>query len=708
MRKSARNGEEKMPDFRYNGMMSILNPRSVAVIGASATPGKVGNDILRNLLTQGFAGTVFAVNAKGGTIEGQTAYTSVKEIKEPIDLAVIATPAATVEELVEECATMKIPSVIVITAGFGETGKEEGKEAEKRIAAIAKRASITLIGVNCLGMLRPSIGLNASFAKALPMKGSIALVSQSGALAVGIMDGAPSRHLGFSLVMSLGNKTAFDECNVLRMCAEDPETRVIGLYLESIRDGRLFLAEASAIIGKKPVVLLKSGTTSAGRKAAASHTGALAGSDSAIDAICRQSGMHRAHSIEEFLDLLCILSTQPPLLTDQIAVITNAGGPGILAADTAEACGLKLTSLEKEHAAELHAALPPAASTANPIDVLGDADAPRFAAALAACGKDPNIDGIAVVATPQTMTPCMEIAKEVVAAHTRFALMPIVTAFVGGETVEPAIAHLAREGVPNFPSPERAIHALKSLRTPATMKTPEHPEIDEARALKAKYLIDDTKGLLDPDLAEKILTLYTLPTPAHAIAQSKEEARKIGKTLGFPLIAKVHSRDILHKTDIGGVRANLKSEEECAEAFEAIIAAVKEGAPNATIEGVMLQQFLPVGEEFIVGAIRDDAFGPLIMVGLGGIYAELFADVTFRLAPVSQEEAYRMLEDLRAWKLLLGMRGKPQSDIDALAGIIHRVSLLATECPQIRELDCNPVLVRAADATVVDAKIVVG
>jgi acetate---CoA ligase (ADP-forming) len=688
-------------------MSNLLSPRSIAVIGASATHGKVGHDILKNLVTQGFKGEVYPVNPKGGDILGKKAYASVSEIPGAVDIAVIVTPGATVADLLKECGAKNIPNVIVISAGFGETGKPEGKAAEKEIRSIASQNGIRLIGVNCLGMLRPNIGLNASFATKLPPAGGVALISQSGALAVAVMDKAPEIHLGFSLVISIGNKTLMDECDYLEMCEADPETKVIGLYLESIKDGKRFRELCARISPKKPIVLIKSGVSEKGKSAVSSHTGALAGSDSAIDALCIQTGVRRARNSQEFLDLLRTLSTQPPLLSPHVAVITNAGGPGILATDASEKVGLALPSLAAETEEELAPQLPPAASVHNPIDVLGDAGSDRYKAALECIAQDPHIDGICLLLTPQVMTPVSEIAEAAGTIMRKFPLIPITACFMGGEGVTEGIKVLATHGIPSFETPERAMASLSALK-PAPIQHGSEGTLNGVRQKKAQALLKKTKGLVDEDLTRDLFALYELPLPAQDVAKNEDEAVAIAKRIGLPVVAKISSPDILHKTEMGGVRANLKTEDDVRAAYRAIETATKEKAPQAHVNGILIQRFLPVGNEFIVGGLQDASFGPLIMAGLGGIYTELFRDTSFRLSPMTLEETYEMLQELKAWKLLLGMRGKPQSDIDALSRIILQVSFLLQECPQITELDLNPVLVDSAGAVIADAKVVVG
>jgi len=687
--------------------VSLLYPDSIAVIGASSDEKKVGHMILRNLLTQGYRGGVYPVNPKGGTILGKNAYTSIKEIGSPVNLAVIATPAETVEELAEECGKNGVESLIVISAGFGETGKE-GRTREEHLARIAKQYGMHLVGPNCLGIMRPGIHMNASFGGRLPPVGNVAFLSQSGALGVGFLDRAENIGLGLSLFVSMGNKAAMDECDFLQLSAEDPETKVIGLYIENIRSGQRFLKLARQIGSVKPVVLLKAGTTEKGERAVASHTGALAGSDAAVQAICAQSGIRRAATSEEFLDLLRTLSAQPPLLSPHIAIITNAGGPGVLAADAAEREGLVLASLTPEHAQSLQKLLPQAASIRNPIDVLGDALVDRYENALTAAERDPAIDGVAVLLTPQSMTPVKDIAEMMVRVQGKHPLLPIVACFMGEEKVREAITVLHAHGIPNFTSPETALHLLASLRRPEPMNDIEEAAANDKRAAKAmKILKEGGAGLLDEERTTQLFALYKIPLPHGHVASTANEAVKIAEDVGYPVTAKVSSKDILHKMDMGGVLVHLTDEKQVRTAFATITANAQEKAPKARVAGVLIQQSLPPGNEFIVGVLKDPGVGHLVMAGLGGIYTELFRDTSFRVAPVARDEAYPMLTSLKSWKLLLGMRGKAALDIDALAELISTVSLLAVECPVIREIDLNPVLVQEKGLIILDAKVVV-
>ncbi len=685
--------------------MTLLSPRSIAVIGASTTPGKVGHDIVNNLVTEEFMGKIYPVNPKADVILGIKAYASVRDIADEVDMAVIVIPAPLVSGALRECGEKGIKNVVVISAGFKETQTPEGTALEQDITAIARKFDINLVGPNCLGILRPSRKMNASFAKGLPPAGNVTLISQSGATAVGIMDLAPGLGLGFASVFSIGNKTTMNESDFLSLCAEDPETHVIGLYLESINDGRRFLETAAAITKKKRIVLLKSGVSEQGKHAAASHTGALAGSDAAIDALCVQSGISRARSMEEFLDMLSTFSHQPPLLSDHIAVLTNAGGPGILATDRSERVHLVLPPLSAHIAQTLKAALPSTASIVNPIDLIGDAKTDRYEAGLIACRDDAAIDGLVVILTPQIMTPSEEIADTIVRIMKTAPLMPVVACFIGGSLVERARTKLRAHGIPVFDTPERAVRAIAALRTPHPIDPPMPCPIDQRRTA-AEALLHGEHGLLSEEKTQALFTLFRLPTLKQSVAHTRDEAAAIARDIGYPVIAKISSKDILHKTDVGGIATNLKTDEDMKHAYDTIIQSVAVRAPNAAIDGVLVQQFLPAGDEFIVGGLKDPSFGPIVMVGLGGIYTELFRDTAFRIGPVTEAQAYEMLTNLTAWKLLLGMRGKPQADINTLAQIVARTSELLCACPEIQELDMNPVLVTAGGSIVADAKVV--
>lgn len=685
--------------------MFCIEPTSVALIGASAEEKKLGHYILKNLM-DGFSGKIFPVNPKHDEMMGLPCFHSIGDIKEQVDLAVIVTPASTVSTLAEECGKKKVQTLVVISAGFGELGTEEGHAHEKELSDICKKYNMSLVGPNCLGVLRPSIGLNASFAEKPETAGDIALISQSGAMAVALLDAAAKEKLGFSLVVSIGNKADMTETEFLEICEKDPKTKVIGLYLESVKDGTSFMRAAERIGKTKPIVLIKSGVSSRGAKAVSSHTGALAGSTASLQAACRSAGVHLARNTQEFVSMLMTFRASPALATPRIAVITNAGGPGVLATDAAEAAGLELVSLEEKTITRLQKALPAAASTANPIDVLGDALDDRYAEALDACADDEHVDGIVALLTPQVMTPCDKIANAVIATKKTHPLLPITTAFMGGSHVESARALLRTNGIPSFATPEEAVRALALLKSPRNTRDYEEEDRDDDRTSAAAGLLQGKKGLLSEETTAELFALYSLPMPEQAVATSADEAADIAESIGYPVIAKISSPQILHKTDVGGVRVNLQTSADTKKAYKEILKNCEKNMPAAGVSGVLIQKFLPIGSEFIVGALRDASFGPIVMVGLGGIYTELFRDTHFEAAPVSLEQAYVMLQELQSWKLLSGMRGKGALDIDGLASVLHKISCLIAECPSITEIDLNPVLVGSTAIVIADAKVV--
>ena len=684
----------------------LFEPTSIAVIGASTTKGKVGHDILKNLIEEKYAGEIYPISPKHDEILGKKAYKSVKDVAEDIELAVVVVPAKIVPAVLLECAEKSISNIVIISAGFAEVGTDEGDALEEEVRKIAVEKKLNVIGPNCLGILRPSHNMNASFAVHLPPEGSVALISQSGAMAVGMMDSAQEVGLGFSLVASIGNTAVLNECDFLEIAAKDDDTKVIGLYLENITDGTRFLSAASRIT--KPIVLLKSGVSTQGKEAAASHTGALAGNDAAISALCAQAGIHRAHTSEELFDMLEALSLEPSLASNRIAIITNAGGPGILATDAATLSGLALPKLSPAQESILKTALPAAASTSNPIDVVGDADVTRFIAALEAGGNDPSIDGVCVILTPQVMTPCADIADAIINWKKIHPLMPVVTSFIGQLSVHAEKQTLQKAGIPCFETPERAAFALSALQDKEGQKENTYTPNKE-RAAAAQELLSEYKGLIPEDTVQTLFSLYGIPVPQQKVAITEDAAVQIATEIGYPVIAKISSPDIIHKTDIGGVRANLQTEADVRKAFAEISSISLPPTPYSQHpNNVLIQQFLPAGEEFIVGAVRDISFGHLVMAGLGGIYTELLEDTAFRIAPVAEEEGYRMLSELASWELLLGMRGSSQLDIVNLAKMTSKISELVMECPQIKDIDLNPVFVTTDGVLVADAKVVIG
>ena len=675
----------------------FTNPKGVAVIGASPTPGKLGHAVLQNVMTYGYAGPVYPINPKATEILGLPAYPSVRDIPGPVELAVVLVPAAGVPGVIEECGQKGIKGAVVISAGFREVGRE-GKQLEQQMVQIAQRYGMRIVGPNVLGIIDTVIGLNASFAAGMPNKGHIAFMSQSGALCTSILDIARGQGIGFSRFYSIGNKADLNEIDFLRTWANDPETSVIASYLEGISNGAEFMKVARQVSHSKPIVSIKSGTTSAGSRAASSHTGTLAGSEKAYDAAYKQVGIVRAGSVQDLFDFSQAFARQPIPENDDVMVVTNAGGPGIMASDAIERAGLRLASLTPENQQALRAALPAAASVINPIDVLGDAPADRYALAIEAALRDPNCGIVLVVLTPQTATQIPETARLLGELSQKYK-KPTFATFMGDLAIRPALEIFTQYSVPNYQVPERAVAAIAAmcqrrrwLKTPEPDLTPLPAERDQAKKVLDAIRADGRATAGDVE-AKDILAAYGVKLPKSTLARTAEEAVAAADAMGYPVVLKIASPDILHKTDIGAVKLNLTSPTDVRDAFDLIVYRATRHMPDATIWGCQVQQMVKGGREVIIGVNRDPQFGPLLMFGLGGVYVEALKDVTFRVAPIDRREAREMLSEIRAYKLLTGVRGEKAADLDAVADTIVRVSQLVTDFPEIVELDINPLLV---------------
>jgi len=696
----------------------VFCPRSIAVIGASRDPNSVGQSVFRNILMGGYKGVLYPVNPKAQFILSVKAYPSITEVPDEVDLAVIVVPAPIVLQVLEECGEKGVKGAIVISAGFKEIGGE-GIERERRLKEIADKYGIALIGPNCLGVINtdPAISMNASFAGNMPQQGRIAFISQSGALCTAVLDYARGQGIGFSKVVSMGNKADIDEADILMALAEDPQTSVILMYLEELTSGRRFIDVARVITGElpqpKPILAIKAGRTAAGARAASSHTGALSGSDEVYEAILAQAGVLRVESVEELFDYAEAFVNQPLPNGPRIAIITNAGGPAIMAADACARYGLELSNLTEETRKKLKASLPPAASIQNPIDLIGDAQHDRYEIALEAVMKDPNVDMIAVLLTPQAMTDVEEVARTIVRISKSDG-KPIVATFMGWYDVSPGIKVLIENGIPHYSFPEQAIRALaamyrfvKWLTRPRTdIKFFADVDKNTAREIILKAR-SEGRRLLREDEALKVLEAYKFPVMLWGIASSPEEAVKVANEIGYPVVMKILSPDIIHKFDVGGVILNLDSEGAVIDAFEKMMKQVSEKCPDARIDGVLIQKMAKKGVETILGMTRDPIFGPMLMFGLGGIYVEVLKDVTFRVAPVRELGALRMVKSIRSSAMLSGYRGQPPSDIDAIVECICRLSQLVIDFDEIEELDINPLMVfpKGEGASVLDARI---
>jgi len=695
------------------GIDVLFSPKSIAVIGASTNPSKLGHVVLKNIITSGYPGKIYPVNPKADEILGYKVYKSISEIPDPVDLAVIVIPAKYVNSVVEECGKKKVPAIIVITAGFKEVG-HEGLERELKLKELCKKYNIAALGPNCLGMIDTATPYNASFADGHPKKGNIAFASQSGAMMTGILDWSLTEGIGFSKFISLGNKAVLNETDFIEALGNDEHTRVILMYIEDIVEGRRFLKVAKEVTLKKPVIVIKSGVTAAGAKAATSHTGSLAGSDVAYETAFKQTGVLRAETINELFDLAIAFSTQPIPKGNKVAIITNAGGPGIVATDACEKSGLHIAKLSDVTKQTLREHLPPAASVNNPVDVLGTATAKDYAMAAETVLKDESVDMVLVILTPQAVTEPVETAKLLSEIHKKYPEKPIFTAFMGGIGVKESDEILTENKIPCFDFPERAISGMAALYEYKTIiertKKETYPQfiVDKAKVEKIIQKVrEDNRVILLGHEAHEITRAYGIDTAIIKLARTPEEAVKIANELGYPVVMKISSPQIVHKSDIGGVVVGVNSDKEVVMHFEEIMNNVKTKVPNAKIYGIDIQKMLPKGRELIVGMSKDPQFGPLIMFGLGGIYVNFLKDVSFRLAPLSKEDAYEMINETKAGLLLKGVRGEKPGDIDATAETILRISQLVLDFPEIAELDINPLFGydKGSGTTAVDVKI---
>ncbi|MFQ3630788.1 acetate--CoA ligase alpha subunit [Roseiflexus sp.] len=692
---------------------AIFAPRSIAVVGASPDPSKLGHRILQNILAAGYPGRVFPIHPNATHILNVPAYPSVERVPEPVDLAVIVVPAAGVPDVAEVCGRAGVKGLVVISAGFKEVGPE-GRALEMRLLEIVQRYGMRMIGPNCLGVIDTITHLNASFAALHPHPGQIAFMSQSGALCTAILDWSKAQGIGFSRFVSLGNKADVDEVTLLEAWGCDKaNNRVILAYLEGIGNGDDFVAVARQVTKHIPVIAIKSGTTQAGARAASSHTGALAGAEHAYEAAFDQSGVLRARSMQELFDFALAFAYQPLTPGNRLAIVTNAGGPGIIATDAAERSGLLLAELTPATTETLRAALPPTASVYNPIDVIGDARADRYRVALRAALDDPNVDAVLALFTPQAVSDPDEIAQTIVELAAGNA-KPVVTSFMGAASIGEALRILNNHRIPNYAFPERAVAALGAMV--AQRRWVERPpgeyvrfdvDVERVRTLFARVRSEGRIELGELE-AREVIEAYGMRLPQSFLAQSPEEAAEIATRLGFPVVMKISSPDILHKSDIGGVKLGISDSAAARDAYELIEYRARKYSREARIWGVLVQEQVRKGREVLVGVSRDPQFGPLIAFGLGGIYVEALKDVAFRLAPVSRQEAAEQVRSIRAFPLLRGVRGEPPADIAAAEEIILRVSQLVSDFPEIVEMDINPLVVynRGEGATVLDARII--
>jgi acetyl coenzyme A synthetase (ADP forming)-like protein len=693
---------------------NFFNPKSIAVIGASRTPGKVGYDILKNAIQYDYQGAVYPINPGASEILGVKAYPSLLDVPGKIDLAVVVVPPKNVLEVIEQCGAKGIDAAIIITAGFRESGIE-GAKLENELVKKAKESGVRFIGPNCLGMIDTHSRVNASFAAGMPAKGSIGFFSQSGALCLAVLDRALPEDIGFSKFISMGNKADISDTDIMLALSEDDNTKVILGYIEGVNDGRKFMEVASQVSKKKPLIILKSGITSSGAKAASSHTGALAGREAAFDSAFKQSGVIRAHTIGELFNYAIAFANQPLPKGPNVAIVTNSGGPGILAADACDKSDLQLVPLHKETTDKLRTFLPPIASFYNPIDILGDAGAERYEKALYTVLQDEKIQGAMVLLTPTAVVNVEETAKAI-ANIANLVDKPILTSFMGKKSVESGSKILLKYNVPNYSYPEEAVSALNAMyRYQVWINRPEktYPNFD---GLKEKVLDifekvkKENRERLSESEVYEVLKTYGFMQPKSLLARNSEEAVAASEGIGYPVVMKIISPQIIHKSDIGGVKTNLNSKKDVENAFFDITTRVKNIMPTASIYGVMIQEMIHSGKEVIAGITKDAQFGHMIMFGLGGIYVEVLKDISFRITPLSQEDAHEMIRETKTFPLLRGVRGEAETDIEAIEKSLLILSQLALDFPQIIEADINPLLVkkRGEGLVAIDARFTIG
>nr|WP_034631407.1 acetate--CoA ligase [Desulfotruncus alcoholivorax] len=697
-----------------NKLTNMTRPGTVAVVGASSKQGKIGHTILKNIISCGYQGKIYPINPKENEIEGIKAYQSVADLPEPLDLAVIAVPASLVAGVVEDCGRNGVKNLVVITAGFKEIGAE-GLAMEKKIIETCREYGMRLLGPNVVGFIDTHTPINASFAATFPPKGEIAFLSQSGAMLVAILDWSLSSGLGFSKVVSLGNKADLSEIDFIEDAADDPNTRVILCYIEDIVDGPRFLDVASRAARKKPVIVIKSGTSQAGAQAASSHTGALAGSDLAYDVAFRQCGVIRARSMTELFNLAVAFARSPVPSGRRVAIVTNSGGPGIIATDNVENFGLQMARFTKETIDALRASLPAEANVYNPVDVLGDAKADRYKFALQKVCADPNVDSVVVLMCPTGVTQPVETSEAILEAKRAYPEKPILAAYMGGETLARGTALLTEGGVPCFTFPEPAISCIGGLvRYNEMLQKQEEAVVQisgiDQRGAKAVFydVIKDNRLVLLGSEAAEVARCYGIPAAPTVLATSPEEAALEAEKMGYPVVLKVASPKILHKTDVGGVIVGLKNSDEVRSAYLEIMDNVHGYMPQAVVYGVEVQKMMPKGTELIIGMTKDVQFGPLVGFGLGGIYVNLLKDVSFRLSRgLTAGEVEKMLQETKAYTLLRGYRGEKPRDIAALTDVILRVAALVNDFPEITEMDINPVFAYENGLSALDIKITI-
>jgi acetate---CoA ligase (ADP-forming) len=690
----------------------ILAPANVAVVGASRTPGTIGHEIVASLVRCGFSGGVYPVNPKAAAICSVPAFPHIESIPAAIDQAIIVVPKELVQGVVEACARKGIPGLVVISSGFKEVGGE-GIERERRLTEFVRANRIRMVGPNCMGVLNsnPAVSMNGTFAPELPPYGKVGFVSQSGAMGLSVLDYARVYGIGISQFVSIGNKSDVSGNDLLLAWEDDPDVEVILMYVENFGNPAKFLQIASRLTKRKPIIVVKSGRSRAGARAASSHTGALAASDAAVDALLAQAGVLRAGSVEELFDLAMGFSVQQAPGSRRIAVLTNAGGPGILAADACEANGLELPDLAPATVARLAPLFPAEASIRNPLDMIAAATSRGYRAALGAMLEDPNVDAALAIFVPPLGVTQADVTLAIASVAEEHPTKTVFGVLMGYQGLPQGRATLHEARIPAFIFPESAARVLAAMcRWREWQELPTAaPEKLEVNAASGRRLIDAALAAGRSRLAEAealdLLAAYGIPVARGELATSADAAVGHAERMGYPVVLKIVAPAVLHKTEVGGVRVNLGDAAEVRRAYDQILLGAQTARPDAAISGILVQAMVQHGRELIVGMTRDPVFGPLVMFGLGGILVEVLHDVTFRIAPFDREEARRMMREIRGARLLDAVRGWPPADRGAVEDVLLRIARLVTDHPEIAELDVNPLMAMPSGAVAADARV---
>lgn len=710
--------DSEEPGGASHPLEALFAPRSIAVVGVTTTPGTVPYDIFANILRSGYPGKIFPVAPGKRTVCDVPAYRYVLDIEEPIDLAVIVFPAEVVDRALEHCGRRGVRAAIVISAGFREVGAE-GARREQRLRQICAEYGIRILGPNCLGLINtdPAVRLNASFARAMPRAGRIAFLSQSGALCTAVLDYTRDKQIGFSKFVSFGNKVDIDELDLLDYLHTDPATSCILLYLEELNKGRQLVQLARRITqgpNAKPVFVIKAGRTLQGARAAASHTGSLASEDAVCDAVFAEAGIVRAETVAELFDAAMLYTEQPLAAADRLAIVTNAGGPGVMATDAAIRLGLEMATFADETTLRLKRSLPATANIQNPVDVIGDARADRYRSAVDTVLSDPQVSQLLVILTPQSMTD-IEAVAATLAEAAKATDKPMACSFMGETDVAAGIGILRQAGVPHYPWPERAIRAMASLGQvrrwrQQRLQPPERRSSQQARAEAERILAPLADGVVGEHVALQVLAAYGLPTPVFRLCRTADDAVRFARDTGFPVALRVVSKQIIHRSEAGGVALDIENEQALREAFGQMIERVTSHVPEAEIDGLIVRPMIAEGYQVIVGGKRDPAFGPVLMVGTGGVLVELLGDVAFALAPVSEAGARQTLGRTKVFHVLSGLRGRPPGDVEAVVDCLVRLGEMLDDLQRVVEVEVNPLIVAPSPegAVVADVRLRLG